>query len=73
MSRRRKRERKRGSNKRPKILQFIYKLLNYRDKQRNFDSYYEFKKYNSLFSLDDFFDCNKLKILKSQIMLRFLK
>ena len=37
------RERRRGNNKKPKMLQFIYKLLSYRDKQRNFDSYYEFK------------------------------
>ena len=31
-----------GKQKKPKILQSIYKLINYRDKQRNFDSYYEF-------------------------------
>ena len=55
------RERKRGRIKWQKKLQFMYKLLDYRDKQRNFDSYYAFKKYNSLFSLDDFLTAISLK------------
>ena len=47
-----------------KILKSTYKIINYRDNQWHCGSNYEFRNYNSLVSLDDFFSPMTLKYLK---------
>ena len=73
LSVRRKRKSVRRRMRKPKILQSLYKIVGYRNNQRNFDNYYEFKKSIEIGFLIFFFEYNQLKVPKSQIPLTNFK